>query len=293
MNGRILAGAVTILALGIMFGGGSSVTALAAATITVDCTAAPNALASALAGANDGDTLAIQGTCKGSFEIAHSVTLAGSGEATLDGEGAGTVVTIDPGQTVNVTGLRITGGSTDLYTNGGGIVNNGGSLTLDTATVSGNASGYQGNGGGIFNSGAGTVELIQTTVTNNTTSLYANGAGIYNDGGTLQLTDSTVTANTTGYAGNGGGIYSNGGTLTLTNSAVSNNTASMKAGGIYGVGTLTLTGSAVAGNTSSFDGGAASSRAAEHSRSPTAPLPGTLRAVAEAAESTVELARSP
>ena len=42
----------------------------AATTITVDCTDDAAALAGALSSANDGDTLAIQGTCKGTFEIA-------------------------------------------------------------------------------------------------------------------------------------------------------------------------------------------------------------------------------
>jgi hypothetical protein len=44
-----------------------------AATITVDCTADPSALALALINANDGDPLAITGTCKGTFAklIAH------------------------------------------------------------------------------------------------------------------------------------------------------------------------------------------------------------------------------
>jgi nitrous oxidase accessory protein NosD len=83
-----------------------------AATITVDCTTDSGALGTALAGASDGDTLAIQGTCTGTFEIAHSLTLAGSGGATLDAQGAGRVLTIDPGTTVAVTGLTISGGDT-------------------------------------------------------------------------------------------------------------------------------------------------------------------------------------
>src|SRR6266540_33572 len=49
----------------------------------IDCATDPSALASALASATDGDTLAIQGTCQGTFEIASSLTLAGSAGATL------------------------------------------------------------------------------------------------------------------------------------------------------------------------------------------------------------------
>jgi hypothetical protein len=60
-----------MLGLTAVLGGGAQ-PASAATTITVDCTADPSALASALTTATDGDTLAIQGTCTGTFEISHS-----------------------------------------------------------------------------------------------------------------------------------------------------------------------------------------------------------------------------
>jgi nitrous oxidase accessory protein NosD len=239
-----------MLVLGLIIG--ASAARVGAATFNVDCTSNPGALAIALVSATDGDTLTISGTCKGTFEISHNLTLTGSVGATLDGQEAGTVLTVDSGKSVALTGLVITGGSTSLYTNGGGIAN-GGSLTITNSTITGNTTGYSGNGGGIYS--AGTLTLNNTTVSANSTSLYANGAGIYNDGSTVTLTNSTINGNTTGYAGNGGGIYSTGGTLTMTGGTVSGNTASLKAGGIYGDGTLTLTNSTVSVNTSTFDGG--------------------------------------
>src|SRR5438445_13775509 len=88
-----------VLVLAATFGAARAQPAYSATTITVNCTTDPGALATALATASDGDTLAIQGTCKGTFEISHSLTLAGSGGATLDGQRLGTVLTVDSGTT--------------------------------------------------------------------------------------------------------------------------------------------------------------------------------------------------
>src|SRR5439155_4912921 len=83
----------------------------AATAIAVDCTANPNALTGAIAGAKKGATLNITGTCTGTYEIGTSLTLAGTGDgATLDGQQAGTVLTMDSGTKVDVSNLTITNG---------------------------------------------------------------------------------------------------------------------------------------------------------------------------------------
>ena len=251
------------------------------ATITVDCSADSGALAGALADALDGDTLMIQGTCTGTFEVAHSLTLSGSGGATLDGQGVGPVLTVDPGKTVVVTELTITGGNT--AGDGGGIKNNAGAtLTLNDSMVSGNTAGRNGAGGGIAN--FGTLKLNGSSVNGNTTGSNGGGAGIINTFGatltmnhstvsgnsggssgggiynfsTMALHDSVVSGNTTGgggNVGNGGGIYNTAGTLTVENTTVSGNTAYNGGGGIINVSTLTLRNSTVSGNTATFGGG--------------------------------------
>jgi hypothetical protein len=68
---------------------GPAAAQVAAATVRVDCTSDPGALAFALASANDGDTLAIQGACKGSFEVTHSLALAAVVVPRLMGRGRG------------------------------------------------------------------------------------------------------------------------------------------------------------------------------------------------------------
>jgi hypothetical protein len=224
-----------------------------AATTAVNCTTESGALASALASANDGDTLSIQGTCKGTFEISHNLTLTGSGGATLDGQKADTVLTVDSGKTMSIVDLIVTGGFATSCCpggeNGGGIWNNG-TLTLTNSTVRGNATSFSGNGAGIFNTG--TLTLSNSTVAGNSNSFSGGGAGIFN-AGTLTLSNSTVVGNSTSF-GPGGGIYNAGGTLVLDNSTVSGNTGGL-GGGIENSGTTTITSSTISGNTTGFGGG--------------------------------------
>src|SRR2546421_13000127 len=73
-----------------------------AAAITVNCTADPNALNVALTTARERDTLSIQGTCKGTLEMAPNLTLAGSGRAKSDEQGGGTRLTAGGGKTVAI-----------------------------------------------------------------------------------------------------------------------------------------------------------------------------------------------
>jgi hypothetical protein len=239
-----------------------------AATITVNCTADPNALASALASANDGDTLAITGTCKGTFEIGHSLTLAGSGGATLDGQGAGTVVTVDAGRTVAIGNLTITGGSSSASTAVGGIENFG-TLTLTNSSVSGNSASSSFVAiGGIDNEG--TLTLSKSSVNGNSGSVAPGLAfGGILSGGSLTLMQSTVSGNSATATGSSGtrvaraGIE-NTGTMTITSSYVTQNTASAPGNAVGGIlngvnqdvpgsGMLTVSKSTVSGNSASSD----------------------------------------
>lgn len=265
------------LALTAILGAGTQ--AARAATIAVDCTRDSSSLASALVAANDGDTLSIQGTCEGTFEIAHSLTLAGVGDAALRGPGAFVVLTVDAGKTVTVSSLRISGGSH-------GVLNNG-TLTLIDSTVSNNFAAVAG-GGGIFSEG--TLSLIGSAVTGNTASSGAGGGifsggsltlsqstvsanigrfggGVYISGGSLTSTDSTISGNTATALGEGGGggLYSElrSGPLALSHSIINNNSAtSASGGGIFNLGTLSITDSTVSRNSSaSLSGGGISNAA--------------------------------
>jgi hypothetical protein len=253
-----------LLAVALAVGTASAKRANAATTIAVDCTANPSALANALAIASNGDTLAIQGTCVGVFDLAQSLTLIGSGGATLDAQGAGTVLTIESGQTEAVTHLRITGGSGLVA----GIRNKGGTLTLTNSTVDANnatVGQFQNGVGGILNQG-GSVTLANSMVSGNSASAVAPFdtavGGIFNSApGSIMLAGSTVSGNTASTPSDAfGGILNSapGSVVTLTNSTVSGNSASapggptafsMAAGGISNSGgSLTLTSGTVSGN---------------------------------------------
>lgn len=123
---------------------------------------------------------------------------------------------------------------------GGGIWNNGGTVTVSDSTFSGNSA-YK--GGGIHNHGALTVS--SSTFSGNTGGY---GGGIFNDSG-LTVSGSTFSGNT---ARSGGGI-SNYGTLTVSASTFSGNAATISGGGIFNAGTLTLRGCTVKGNTAPLD----------------------------------------
>ena len=134
-------------------------------------------------------------------------------------------------------------GTDDETSEGGGLANDDGVVSVTDSTVAGNSAlssstGGQSLGGGIFS------------------------AGNYG-GGTVTVTASTVSANTaTGRIGFGGGIYSadngtSGDTVTLDNSTVADNTISSSPGEGYGVGlyngghsALSVANSTIVGNLS-------------------------------------------
>ena len=103
---------------------------------------------------------------------------------------------------------------------GGGIENDGGTLTATKSTFSGNSSAF---GGGVENY-LGTLTLNQCTVANNSASL--NGGGVSSTGGTTSVNQSSIIGNS---AASGGGILKDGGMMTLYNTIVALNTASASA----------------------------------------------------------------
>ena len=222
-------------------------TLYASATGTGDCSTSANActLSTALGEVAAGGTidLVTPGTTAhydGNFTVGTTDTSAsapvtiqaapGVTDPTLDGTNSGTVLTINSGVYVDLSGITITGGNT---ASGGGIFNSG-TVTVTDSTISGNTAFAQ--GGGINNTG--TVTVTGSTISGNTatTANSGFGGGIFNVGGTVTVTDSTISGNT---AFAGSGIY-NDGTVTVTDSTISGNTASF-GGDIYNGGTVTVT----------------------------------------------------
>ncbi len=226
-------------------------------------------LREALAISLDGDTISfaagLSGTITldsllGTLGINNSITINGPGAAILEvsGDDLVRVFIVAQDTTVRISNLTVTHG----YINddsGGGIVNDGGNLTLDHVVVSNSqavtANPLWGNGGGIYN--YGTLTITNSVITTNTAS--QQGGGIFNSpGSNLSVTDTVVDHN---FSKSGGGLYlPNPATLTdtisLTRVSVNDNHATISGGGIFLSDSATISDSLIANNTASNGVGA-------------------------------------
>ncbi len=221
------------------------------------------------------------GTYDGTLVIASGTfdLVADSGQVTLDGNGDGPAVVVDPGAIATIegsSGVEVTGGVDDADAEGAGGIDNAGSLTLNNVDVTGNSASNADEGaGGIFNEG--TMSIDDSSVSsNNASNSDACAGGIANEG-TMTISDSSVTNNScSGKYQFGVGGISNGGynlaetdstnpsaNLTIENSStVSQNSASsysqytaVAAGGILNAGPLTVSSSTLSLNYAAFSGG--------------------------------------
>jgi len=164
------------------------------------------------------------------------------------GPGTNRLFRIDPGTSVTLQRLKLTGGNGvggGAPFNYGGAIHSAGNLTLSECTLSGNASGV---GAALFNQSPGVLTIDRSTISGNsatniggaiqneatlaaTASTFANNAAV-NEGGAISapfskpvsLKHCTVSGNAvTSPTGNSGGIK--GAALSIENSIISNNTA--------------------------------------------------------------------
>jgi hypothetical protein len=191
------------------------------------------------------------------------LTLQGADSRTtvIDGNGAGTVVTIGNLNTashtpVAITDVTITRG---FGAEGGGIaVLNGGSLILRHSIVVGNHSSGAGGGINVFTDTA--LTIADTTITNNDAVFSGGGIAATGESTTVDILRSTVSANRVSQ-GFGGGIALtyDGSTVTLQNTDIVGNSASSAGGAFLGGGvpadTLTVQNVSVTGNVASADTG--------------------------------------
>ncbi len=187
----------------------------------------------AINAAHDGSSIAVgAGTYDGSLTISKGLQIRGSGAANTTIAGVDlkhAVVTVDGGKVVKLFDLTIAGGQNSQGHVGGGLANNGGTVTLSNSVVRDNtASAWA---GGIFNH-AGEITLIDSTVSHNSVvsddKIVGLGGGIFNaPGATLTLSGSTISDNA---AGLGGGIYADG-NVNLSTTNVERNHA-VNGGGI-------------------------------------------------------------
>ena len=179
----------------------------------------------------------------GELRLRGDLAIEGPGAAllTFDAQGQNRVFSVEPGVSLALGGMTITGGSAER---GGGICNYG-DLTITNSTLFGNsATGSIREGGGVYN--GGTLTLADGALSNNSAS---SGGAICNVG-ILSVVNSVLSENS---ANDGGGIF-NSGTVTAVSSMFSGNSAN-DGGGIYSTGTVTAVSSILTGNVASYGGG--------------------------------------
>jgi hypothetical protein len=167
-----------------------------------------------------------------------SITLS-DGVAANGQQGGGA---IDNNGTLTVSGSLLTSNANPATSGtSGGAIQNAGALTVTTSSFSGNTAM---EGGAIFNQNTATV--TQSTFTNNAATVYGGGA-LLNAYGTLTVTASTFVGNT----GPGGGVLDNDTTAIISDSTMTGNTGGDHGGGaIENFGTVRLSTSTISGNSS-------------------------------------------
>ncbi len=255
-----------------------------AADLTVGSGCTYATIAAAIAAANPGDRLLIEGgvTFAENVVVNKNLTLQGgytgctsgsSARTTVDGGGGGSVVTISSGLGVTLLNLNLTNGNTGME--GGGIefaIGSGtGTLTLTNVDIYGNQGQW---GGGLWVGPDAQVVGTGVSIYNNTATAYGGGVRLY--GGRITLSASSIhdnvaplgggvyaalqntyapvlsLSNTDVYAndaltgnGQGGGVYVRQGTVSMAdNSDLINNDAIDGGGANLVTGTLTIGGSA-------------------------------------------------
>jgi CSLREA domain-containing protein len=178
----------------------------------------------------------------GDLNLYGHVRIVGAGfdQSIVDANFLDRALFVSSSATVALSDLRIQNGLPPAsltrygYGSGGGIYNDGGSVTLTRCLLRANAVTHGEYGGAIYSNG-GTVALEDSAVRIN--AAPGGGAGIYASNATITLNRSAVYSNTAS-GGGGGGITQYGGSLTVTNSTISSNVA------LFGGGLDLVTGDA-------------------------------------------------
>jgi hypothetical protein len=185
-----------------------------------------------------------------------------TGKATIarsaaSGTAAFRIFDIGPGGSLTLNSVTLSNGLADDGVNGGGAILSHGSLTVTGSTFSGNSSPTAtGTSGGAINS-AGPLTVSLSTFTGNTAQ---EGGALFNQSttGVMTVTDSTFAGNTATIFG-GGALVSVQGTTNLARDTFSQNSAAGTAGGgaIDNDAILNVTDSTFTGNTAGTNGGGA------------------------------------
>jgi hypothetical protein len=232
----------------------------------------PSSLRDTIAAAQSGDTIAFDPSLAGQTINLTSGELAIGKSLDIEGlVGRNSRITVEvagnieyrvfditsSGATVILAHLGIQLGLAD---HGGGILNQGGSLSVNDCTLQNNVA-LGGGGGGIFSAGGGltiTGGLLSGNAADGGATVSNGGAVYMSPGTTVAVTGTGFFGNVarTGFLGNpggqssGGAIYDGGGPLTVSNSQFVGNDATWEGGTSSGGALYIAGGRATISNTS-------------------------------------------
>jgi hypothetical protein len=225
---------------------------------------------------------------EGDLDINSNLSIRGAGmdSTIIDGNSIDRVFHILNGKTASIAHLAIKNGSHVYSLGGGGILNDNGTLTLNSVKVDANTgSGIRNlfeqitlNNSLVSNNSERGIDNFQGTVILNNSTITSNMGGIENNSGNIILNYTSVKQNLGNYYSvinlegdmivnystiddNPGGISNFMGTITLKNSTISNNGTATYGGGIRNesgnqiIGTIAIENSTISGNTAQFSGG--------------------------------------
>jgi uncharacterized protein (TIGR03382 family) len=244
----------TIVAIALLLAGGPA--RAATVTVTNGSDSGAGSLRQAILDTVTGDDIVFSGVTaivltSDHLSIDKNLTIdGGTGVTILRGSGTLRIFQIQVGATVHLSNLAISNGVTSAFGRGGGIQNFG-TATLTACRILSNSA-Y--NGGGVTNDG-GSITFVGCVIDNNSTT-GNSGAGLLNSQGTMTLLNCTVSDNhATGADRIGGGIVTTSSTAAavtiISHSTIAGNTAPAQGGGLWIGGltsTLTLKNTIVAGN---------------------------------------------
>jgi hypothetical protein len=187
----------------------------------------------------------------GTFIMQDSASVSGNSRSNGYNGGG---VTVDNGGTFTMQSGTISGNtvnpSSNNNTSGGGVAVNNGTFTMNGGTISNNTvhqaqtNNENRRGGGVYNQG--TFTMNGGTISGN--SAFC-GAGVYVDEDATFTMQGTIRSNSSFW---GGGVYNRGtftmnGTITRNTSSTYN--ASARGGGVYNSGTFTMQNGTITSNT--------------------------------------------
>ena len=187
------------------------------------------------------------------FDITDALQIngVGSGASIIDANSVHRAFQITGAVSVTMRDLSIRNGLTDSASGlGGGIFMQDATLDLQRVALINNVATY--GGGGITNEG-GTLTMTDVLIANNSADGYGGGLQV-SSGGTATMNRGAIVNNHSNDQGGGVYIYS-GGSVALTNVTISGNSAVTKGGGINTRRDTTLQNVTLANNSASVGAG--------------------------------------